>query len=50
MTPDDARKATKLPKALSRRRCYAEMAQDHGVDMPIVSAVSAVLDGSMSVG
>jgi len=39
----------KLAEGAFTASVLAEMAQDHGVDMPIVSAVSAVLDGSMSV-
>ena len=49
MTPEAACKAAKLAEGASTASVLAEMAQQHGVDMPIVAAVSAVLDGAMSV-
>jgi glycerol-3-phosphate dehydrogenase (NAD(P)+) len=49
MSSDDARKATKLAEGVFTASVLAEMAQQHGVDMPITSAVAAVLDGTMNV-
>jgi glycerol-3-phosphate dehydrogenase (NAD(P)+) len=49
MSSDDARKATKLAEGAFTASVLAEMAQQHGVDMPITSAVAAVLDGTMNV-
>jgi glycerol-3-phosphate dehydrogenase (NAD(P)+) len=49
MSSDDARKATKLAEGAFTASVLAEMAQQHGVDMPITAAVAAVLDGTMNV-
>lgn len=49
MTPETARNSTKLAEGAFTASVLSEMAQDHGVDMPIVAAVSAVLEGTMSV-
>jgi glycerol-3-phosphate dehydrogenase (NAD(P)+) len=49
MSSDDARKATKLAEGVFTASVLAEMAQQHGVDMPITAAVAAVLDGTMNV-
>ncbi len=49
MTSDEAKKATKLAEGAFTASVLTEMAQDYGVDMPITAAVSAVLDGTMSV-
>lgn len=49
MTPETARNSTKLAEGTFTASVLSEMAQDHGVDMPIVAAVSAVLEGTMSV-
>jgi len=49
MTSEDARKSTRLAEGVFTASVLSEMAQDHAVDMPIAAAVSAVLDGTMSV-
>jgi glycerol-3-phosphate dehydrogenase (NAD(P)+) len=49
MTAEDAQKSTKLAEGAFTASALSEMAQEHNVDMPIVAAVSAVLDGTMSV-
>jgi glycerol-3-phosphate dehydrogenase (NAD(P)+) len=49
MTSQEAQKATKLAEGAFTASVLADMAKDHNVDMPIVAAVSAVLDGTMSV-
>ena len=49
MSPDEARRATKLAEGAFTASVLAEMAKEHGVDMPITAAVAAVLDGAMNV-
>jgi len=49
MTSEDAQKATKLAEGAFTASVLADIAKDHNVDMPIVVAVSAVLDGTISV-
>lgn len=49
MSSEDARKATKLAEGAFTASVLAEMAQQHGVDMPITNAVADVLDGTMNV-
>jgi glycerol-3-phosphate dehydrogenase (NAD(P)+) len=49
MTSEDAQKATKLAEGAFTASVLADIAKDHNVDMPIVAAVSAVLDGTISV-
>jgi glycerol-3-phosphate dehydrogenase (NAD(P)+) len=49
MTPEDARKSTKLAEGAFTASVLSEIAQERGIDMPIANAVSAVLDGTMSV-
>jgi glycerol-3-phosphate dehydrogenase (NAD(P)+) len=49
MTAEDAQNSTKLAEGAFTASALSEMAQEHNVDMPIVAAVSAVLDGTMSV-
>jgi glycerol-3-phosphate dehydrogenase (NAD(P)+) len=39
----------KLAEGAFTASVLAEMAKDHGVDMPITAAVAAVLDGTISV-
>ena len=49
MTSQDAQKATKLAEGAFTASVLADIAKDNDVDMPIVTAVSAVLDGTISV-
>ena len=49
MSPDEARRATKLAEGAFTASVLSEMAKEHGVDMPITAAVAAVLDGAMNV-
>jgi len=48
MTSKEAQKATKLAEGAFTASVLADIAKDHNVDMPIVAAVSAVLDGAIS--
>ena len=49
MSSEEARKATKLAEGAFTASVLAEMAAEHNVDMPITTAVAAVLDGTMNV-
>jgi glycerol-3-phosphate dehydrogenase (NAD(P)+) len=49
MTSDEARRSNKLAEGAFTASVLAELAQTHGVDMPITNAVAAVLDGTTSV-
>ena len=49
LSAEEARKSTKLAEGAFTASVLAEMAADHGVDMPITAAIAAVLDGAMSV-
>jgi glycerol-3-phosphate dehydrogenase (NAD(P)+) len=49
MSAEEARRATKLAEGAFTASVLAEMAQQHGVDMPITIAVAGVLDGAMTV-
>jgi glycerol-3-phosphate dehydrogenase (NAD(P)+) len=49
VTSQDAQKATKLAEGAFTASVLADIAKDNDVDMPIVAAVSAVLDGTISV-
>jgi glycerol-3-phosphate dehydrogenase (NAD(P)+) len=49
MSAEEAQRATKLAEGAFTASVLAEMAQQHGVDMPITIAVAGVLDGAMTV-
>jgi glycerol-3-phosphate dehydrogenase (NAD(P)+) len=49
MSAEEARRATKLAEGAFTASVLAEMALQHGVDMPITIAVAGVLDGAMTV-
>jgi glycerol-3-phosphate dehydrogenase (NAD(P)+) len=49
MSAEEAQRATKLAEGAFTASVLAEMARQHGVDMPITIAVAGVLDGAMTV-
>jgi glycerol-3-phosphate dehydrogenase (NAD(P)+) len=49
MSAEEAQRATKLAEGAFTASVLAEIAQQHGVDMPITIAVAGVLDGAMTV-
>lgn len=49
-TPEQVRAGAKLAEGAFTAPVLVEMARDKGVEMPISAAVSAILDGRMSVG
>ena len=48
-TVEDARRAGKLVEGMFTAAVLVDMAKERGIDMPIATAVAAILDGRMSV-